>query len=273
MRLWAAKAGWNPKEAVWALIPHGVFFEDDYVFPGEIEAKVPAVLNWPPHRDEIWSQYKTVVPAAAPFVYAWNLYEKQKQKRGSLVYPQHLTTLYDHDGDLWDFAEQVKQLPRPCTWMAYWEDLRRGFAKYVPAHVTIKTCGHVQDPEFLKKTVWHMSGAEYLFSNDIGSYTLYSTLAGCKFRLLHEPPVFRLNQKGVDAGYREIFHDSPDRHPEEKRRVAELDALFRDHDWDEPITTEQRESIEWYLRTDKFKDPAGLCRDFEYCRELHEAQR
>jgi hypothetical protein len=65
-----------------------------------------------------------------------------------------------------------------------------------------------------------------------------------------------------------IFHGTEDRHPEEKRRVAEIDALFRGRSFDEPITPEQKACSDYYLRRTAFKSPEGLLADLEYVATL-----
>ena len=256
-------AGRPENESIHAVLPHGVFYEHDYVFEGERKAPVPCVLNWPEHRDEVWAKYKEVVPCAAPFLYAHAQYPHAKERRGTLVMPQHSTTLFDMEFDWWKLSDSIDDLPRPITILLYWQDVERGVDKYF-RHVT-KTCGHVQDPEFSKRLVGFLTGAEYVVSNEVGSYTQYATAAGAKFRLLHEPPRFVLNKQGHDQGYAGIFHNSEDRHPEEKRRIAEIDKLYRDRDFDEPITAEQVECADYYLRRAAFTSPEGLRADLEYC--------
>jgi hypothetical protein len=267
-------AGYPLSKSVNAIIPHGVFFEDDYVFPGEINAPVPAVLNWPMHRDGIWSQYKEVVPSAAPFLYAHALYPHAKERRGTLVMPQHTTTLLSQEFDWWAFADSLKDLPGPVRVLLYYNDVQQDVHKYF--RYPCKTCGHVNDQQFLERLVYHLTSAEYVVSNDVGSFTYYSTLAanrniegdtGAKFRIISDPPRQYLNEQGIEAGYEGIFHNSEDRHPEEKRRVAETAALFR-VPLDEPVTPEQVACSEYYLRKTAFKSPEGLRKDLEYIESL-----
>ena len=259
-------AGYPTDQPIWAVVPHGIFYEDDYVFPGEASAPVPCVLNYPSHRDGAWAATgKEVIPSAAPFLYAMEMYPHATERRGTIVMPQHLTTLYDLEGDLWEFAEACEKLPRPVTYLMYWEDLDRGFDKYFRG--VIKTCGHVQDQRFLERLVGHLTGAEYVVSNEVGSYTQYATAAGAKFRLMARPPKFVLNEMGIANGFKDVFKNSDERHPEEQARVAEIDALFRDHDFDEPITEDQRDCSDYYLRRSAFKTRPKLLADLEYCRE------
>ncbi len=265
-------AGYPLTEPVWAVIPHGIFYEDTdmaerpAIFVGEAKAPVPCVLNYPAHRDAPWAATgKEVIPAAAPFLYGLAQYPHAKERRGTVVMPQHLTTLYDLDGDLWSFSEACEGLPKPITYLLYWEDIDRGFDKFFRG--TIRTCGHVQDQLFMERLVGHLTGAEYVVSNEVGSYTQYATAAGARFRLLADPPRFVLNKRGHEAGFAGIFLNSEDRHPEEKARIAEIDAFFRDHDFDEPITADQQECSDYYLRRSAFKSREGLLADLEYCKQ------
>lgn len=261
-------ARYSLKDPVWAVIPHGVFYEDDYVFEGEAKARVPAVLNWPEHRDAVWGQHKIVVPCAAPFLYALGIYPHAKERKGTLVMPQHTTTLFDMEFDWWEFADRLEGLPKPITVLLYYNDAQQDVHRYFSRY-RVRTCGHVNDPNFLEKLVGYLTGAELVVSNEVGSYTQYATAAGARFRLLGDPPRFVLNEQGKELGFEGIFHNSEDRHPEEKRRIAEIDALYRDHDFDEPITKDQLESMKYYLRFDALKDSAGLHADLEFCRDLH----
>ena len=130
-------AGYPLNKPVQAVIPHGVFYEGEAyderfaIFPGEAKAPVPCVLNYPAHRDKPWSEFKEVVPMAAPFVYALQVYPHNPVRRGSIIMPQHSTTLYDQEFDWPLFARLCNdQIPRPRTYLAYWEDLQRGVADY-----------------------------------------------------------------------------------------------------------------------------------------------
>jgi hypothetical protein len=263
-------AGYPMHEPVWAVIPHGVFYEDDYVFEGEAKAPVPCVLNYPKHRDEVWSRYKEVVPAAAPFLYALATYPHATERKGTIVMPQHSTTLLDMEFDWHTFADSLQDLPRPITTLLYYNDVQQGVDKYFYGRAsTLKTCGHVQDQRYLEKLVGYLTGAEWVVSNDVGSYTYYATAAGAKFRLLGDSPKFYLNEQGKANGFQDIFFGSEDRHPEEKARIAEVDALFRDHDYDEPITADQRDASDYYLRRSCLKSPEGLLADLDYCKSRH----
>lgn len=266
-RMLKTYAHYPASESIWAVIPHGVFYEDDYVYIGEANAKVPAVLQWPEHRDACWGEHKVVVPCAAPFLYALEMVPHAKERRGTIVMPQHSTTLYDMEFDWWAFSDLLRDVPKPITVLLYYVDIQRGVDRYFPG-LKIRCCGHVNDPRFLANLVSYLTSAECVVSNEVGSYTYYSVAAGTPFSILGEPPRFVLNQEGIDKGFAGVFHNSEDRHPEEKRRVAEVTELFQG--WQETITPEQAACADYYLRRSAFKTPDALRADLEYCKTLHE---
>jgi len=259
-------SGYPLDKPIHAVIPHGVFYEDDHVFPGEAQAPgCSAVLNWPAHRDTVWSQYKEVVPCAAPYVYALRTYPHTRERRGTLVMPQHSTNLYDMDYDWGAFADLCRDLPRPVTVALYWNDVDRGAADYFP----FKTVcfGHVNQQAFLERQVLAMTGARHVVSNEIGSYTYYSVLSGCSFSLLHEPPMMRIN----NPEFKSVFRDWDDKHPEEQRRMTQMTELFKE--WRDEPNEAQIEAAMYYLRVDAMKDAEGLRSDLEYCEALHKERQ
>lgn len=251
-------SGYPMDRSVEAVIPHGVFYEDDYVYPGEAQAPVPCVLNWPQHRDAVWRIHKEVIPNAAPYLYALQMYPHAQERRGTLVMPQHATNLYDMDYDWSRFADTCRELPKPVTVVWYWNEIDVGDGpRYF--HQVQKCFGHVNEPEFHVRQVLAMTGAKHVVSNEVGSYSYYAVASGCSFTLIDQPPMMRIGH----PDFRSIFRDWDNKHPEEQRRMAEVTELFSE--WRDEPSQEQKECADYYLRADALWSRQELHDALEYC--------
>lgn len=251
------------RKPIKAVVAHGVFYEP-WIHPSEREAPVPAVFNWPAFRDEAWSEHKTVVPCAAPYLYALQLHEPARERRGSVFMPQHSTDAFDIDSDWWELAEIASSLPKPVTVCIYYADVRDYHAeRYFDAlGCRVVTMGHYYDPLFNARLVALLTGAERVVSNEIGSYTYYAVASGTPFYLAGRAPVYTVRDTHKDGSY----FDSDKRHPEEIRRVGEMRTLFGEAT--DEISSEQAAAANYMLRADAMKTPAGLLADLEYVEAL-----
>lgn len=267
------------EKPVKAVIPHGVFYEIDdangrfAIYPGEADSNPKWVLNWPECRDEPWSQHKGVIPSCAPFLYALAMYDWAPSRRGTLIYPQHNTDAFEMDTDWWDFLEVViNDLPehmKPVTVVLSWHDIDKQFHF---GTLKVKCLGHVNDQDFHKKQVAMMTGAKYVLSNDIGSYTYYSLMAGCAFSLVSEPPNYRLKADedlariwGNADSIKSLFFDTANKHPDETAQLDYVRSLFPAGEFFETPTPEQIAAAEYYTRADCFKGPNQLYDDLVMC--------
>jgi hypothetical protein len=257
------------------VIPHGVTF-DEHLFPGEIEAPVPAVFNYPRFRDQAWAERsnKMVIPSAAPFLYALELMRAQgwtlpEDRAGTIVFPMHSTAVVDTNTRWSRLAGELASLPgpyQPVTVCMHWQDLeRKREGEFARKGMRIVSAGHFTDQDFLFRLIHLMSGHRFAASNEVASNLFYALAAGMPYFLVGRPPsmLFVRGNEHMRDDYKINSEDS-------ERRLASIRPLFA-RPSGEPVLEPTRIQIDLaaeYLRSDQFKTPDELRGDLEYARSL-----
>jgi len=240
-----------------AVIPHGCNY-DAIVYPGESAAPLPAVLSWPPFRDEAWAQYKHVVPACAPFLYALAMVpESDKPREGTLFAPAHSTDYIDMDQDWRDLAKLCDTMEAPVTVQLYFRDIERDRAKFFErrGHKVI-SCGRLGDDMFLARVVENLQRVKVACSNEIGSHTFYSIAAGVPYHLVGDNPtrIMQTPRPGMEVLY--AWNDDALKMREYLRTQFAKPG---------PITAQQKALAFEMLGAARFKTPAQLLADLREC--------
>ena len=193
-----AYAGYDPTAPVEAVIPHGVYFDAERVADEELEAPVPAVLNYPAFRSATWeaASDKVVIPSASPFLYALALFRdafpEAPPRQGTLFFPAHSTETV---GEVVDTNALIRALGRlddellPVTVCVHAADYAKGHHRpFVEAGLKVVSAGNVWDPEFMYRWLHLLSAHAHAASNDVGGCAFYSVMADVQFSLIGDPP-------------------------------------------------------------------------------------
>lgn len=270
-------AGYPAKYPIMAVIPHGVYLNDSRLFAGELEVPLRAVLSFPEYRDSLWESTsdKTVVPSAAPFLYALALmqasgWEPPAQREGTIVAPQHSTAAIDTDTRWGKLAEELAALPErfhPITLSLHWQDLeRKRDQEFTRRGIRVVCAGHLGDQEFLFRLIHLMSQHRYAASNNVGSHMFYALAMGLPYFLVGRRPTTHITR-----GYEHLRQHFGVGDGSASERSQELRAAFAVPLADVPDepTPEQCELADYYLGASRFKSREGLLADLEYVRDLH----
>jgi hypothetical protein len=248
-------AGLPTSYSVKAVIPHGVVFDETYVWKAEARAPVPVVLCWPPYREQAYATLagKKVIPSAAPFLYVLEMLKTQLQpaRQGTIFFPHHSTHHITANMDFDRLAEALADLDaeyKPVTVCIYWRDY--GLGHHLPFEkrgLRIVSAGHMFDPDFLYRLYHLCSIHRYASANGLGSNLFYSVKAGCSYfyfdgavsRPLAEDHVRERDVSGTPAS-----------------TELALKALFSSR---EPFATAQQLSAaDYYLAADRLKSQVDL---------------
>jgi len=205
-RVLKAYAGLPLDQPLKAVIPHGVVFDESYVWPLEQQALLPAVLAYGENRERAYSRAtdKLVIRSAPPFAYAAKLLEGAPplQRAGTLFFPTHSTHHITWQADFDGMAEALLALEpkfQPVTVCVYWRDYELG--RHLPFSrrgLPVVSAGHMFDPQFLFRIVHLCRAHAYAASNVLGSYVVYSVIAGCCFFFL---PGFEARRSADEAAH------------------------------------------------------------------------
>ena len=270
-------AGYPANRPIMAVIPHGVYLNDSRLFAGELEVPLRAVLSFPEYRDALWQSTsdKTVVPSAAPFLYALRIMRESgwtmpAERRGTIVAPQHSTAAVDTDTRWGKLADELVALPdrfQPVTLCLHWQDLeRKRDQEFTRRGIRVVCAGHLGDQEFLFRLIHLMSQHRYAASNNVGSHLFYALALGLPYFLLGRRPTTHITR-----GYEHLRHEFGTGDGAGSERAQALRATFQVPLSDVPDapTAEQRALAEYYLRADRLKSSEDLLADLEYVRDLH----
>jgi len=172
-----------------AVIPHGMTFDDDFLWLAEARSPLPAVLCWMPHREQVYASRanKTVFRSAAPFLYVVQMLKDhpRPQRRGTIYFASHST---HHIVALTDFASIADELThlgeeyQPVTVCMYWRDFNLGHhMPFQERGLPIVSAGHIYDPAFLFRFYHLCSMHWYAASHNLGSHLFYAVKGGCSF--------------------------------------------------------------------------------------------
>jgi hypothetical protein len=148
-----AYAGLAPDESLKAVVPHGVVFDEGYVWEVERQAMLPAVLAYGENRESAYRRAtaKLVIRSAPPFAYAGKLLEgaPAPARAGTLFFPSHSTHRVTWHTDLDGLAEALLALEakfQPVTVCMYWRDYELG--RHLPFSrrgLPVVSAGHMFD--------------------------------------------------------------------------------------------------------------------------------
>jgi len=204
---WAAVlkeySGYPAHLPVEAVIPHGVYFDAERVAREELEAPVPAVLNYPAFRSNAWalSSDKTVIASASPFLYALSMFSERfpqpESARGTIFYPSHGTDTIAEETNIAALVHNLKALDdarQPVTICVHYSDYGRGLhLPFLDAGFDVVSAGNTRDPEFIYRWLHLLSLHRFAASNDIGGCAFFSVKAGTPFSLIGDLPKSKLN--------------------------------------------------------------------------------
>jgi hypothetical protein len=140
-----------------------------------------------------------VHPIGFSYLYAMDVFhrlyprEGERQRMGTIVFPDKSTLLMDTDFDRAAFARQLARLPeefQPVVVSIYWKDFIRGNHKvYTEAGLPVVSAGHVRDASFPLRLYDLCRRFKYACANDISSSFTLSILSGCHFFHLDTGPL------------------------------------------------------------------------------------
>lgn len=242
------------------VIPHGVNFNDHFVWSSEARIPLPAIFSFGPHRTRAYEKEsnKVVLPSASPFLYLIELLKDQPkpERKGTIIFPghssHHLTAQMDFAGiatRLAGFEDEYQ----PVTVCLYWKDyLLERHEVFRQRGFKVVSAGHMYDPYFFWRFYHLCSMHRYAAANTYSSALHYSVKAGCSFFFLES---FGYREEGEDALKEEVKDGC-----EPADILNLIKALFRD-----PIpqtTPKQMKLVDYYLGTAYLQSPEGLREQF-----------
>lgn len=198
-----------PDRPLKLVVPHGIVFNDSYVWQAEAQSSLPAVFAYSEARARAYTRYtrKVVFRSAVPFAYAARLTGAPPgQRHGTLVFPGHSTHHVTVEADFERMADALLQLEarfQPVTVCIYWRDHELGRHRpFVERGLAVVSAGHIYDPAFLFRLAHLLSVHRYAASNEVGSSLCYSVIAGCNFFML--PDIATTRTGSADAMRRDL---------------------------------------------------------------------
>lgn len=197
-------AGLPPDRSLKVVVPHGVVFNDSYLWEAERRALLPAVLAYSDERAQAYARATGKYPmrSAVPFAYVAKLLPPAPaaERRGTLFFPSHsthrITALADYAG-MADMLAAMEERYRPVTVCIYWRDYELGRQlPFLHRGLRVVSAGHIFDPDFLFRLFHLLSRHRYAASNVPGSNLLYAVIAGCSYFLV---PGFDVTHQGSNA--------------------------------------------------------------------------
>jgi hypothetical protein len=238
-----------------AIIPHGIVFDESFVWKAEVRAPVPVVFCWPPYREQAYATLagKKVILSAAPFLYVVEMLKNQPQpfRQGTIFFPHHSTHHISAEMDFERLAEELAHFAaeyQPVTVCIYWRDYNLGHhLPFERKGLRIVSAGHMFDPDFLFRFYHLCSAHRYASANGLGSNMFYSVKAGCSYFYFDGVVPRPVADKHVRE--RDVSKTPPS-------TELTLKALFSSR---QPFATaEQLSETDYYLGADYLKSPADL---------------
>jgi hypothetical protein len=207
------------------VVPHGIVFNETYVWEAERRAPLPAVLTYSDYRARAYERLTDKLPirSAVPFAYLLKLLDgvSPGARAGTLFFPSHSSHRVTAEADFSGMAEVLTDLEakyQPVTVCIYWRDYELGrHVPFLECGLRVVSAGHIFDPAFLFRLFHLCQSHYYAASNHIGSSLLYSALAGCRCFLL---PQFSMTHTGT----RESLDSDVSRGGEVQEALAEAFA-------------------------------------------------
>ncbi len=257
-------AGYPSRLPVEAVIPHGVYLDTERVAEEELEAPVPAVLNYPAMRNTTWERLsdKVVVPSASPFLYALELFRREfpgpATTDGTIFFPAHATETMHWDVDWEALVRTLTALDdehQPVTVCMHMAEYEKGFHRiFADAGFEVVSAGNPWDREFIYRWLHLLSMHRFAASNDVGGCAYYSVRAGTPFFLLGDVPKMRLDsslhfvQQQVGLFYRATSQQI-------RQTAARIRATFVD---EEGTGVTRVELTDYLLGAENLKTPEEL---------------
>ena len=269
-------SGYPASLPVEAVIPHGVYLDAERIAEEELEAPVPAVLNYPAFRSSVWEQTsdKTVIPSASPFLYALSLFRRRFPQHGdptgTIFFPAHGTETSHMEVDWAALVGDLKALDatrKPvtvCIHMAEYERDRHRI--FLDAGFDVVSAGNPWDPEFIYRWLHLLSLHRFAAGNNIGGCAYYSVKAGKPFFLVGEIPKARLDptlhymQQQVGLFYRATSKQM-------RETAAQIRKVFAE---DEDAGPTKVELVDYLLGAENFRSESELRHVLEQAAELAE---
>jgi len=174
------------------VVPHGIVFNDRYLWEGERRALLPAVLAYSGYRARAYERETAMVAmrCAVPFAYLPRLLGEAPPaaRAGTLFFPSHSSHRVTTAADFAGLAEVLVRLDerfQPVTVCIYWRDFQLGrHSPFLDRGLRVVSAGHMYDPAFLFRLYYLCQSHRYACGNHVGSSLLYAVLAGCRFFVL-----------------------------------------------------------------------------------------
>ena len=190
-------AGYPLDLPVNAIIPHGVYHDRVNVFPGEKNAPLPAVLNYPDYRAEAWAAVsdKLIVPSASPFLYALHMHreeygEGEHDLGGTLFFPAHSTSGIDKTGDwgaVMDELDALDERYKPVKVCIHWSDYNKGLhSKFIERGYKVVSAGSQHLDGFFTRILHLLGRHTYAASNDVGAAVYHPAAMGMQTLMVGE---------------------------------------------------------------------------------------
>jgi hypothetical protein len=266
-----AYAGYDPALPVEAVIPHGVYVDAERIAEEELEAAVPAVLNYPAFRSAAWERVsdKTIVPSASPFLYGLSMFRQafpeSQSGTGTIFFLAHSIDTVHLTVGRGSLVRELRALDerfQPVTVCIHMTDHAKGLHQpFVDAGFNVVSAGNVWDPEFLNRWLHLLFSHSFAASNDIGGSAYYSVAAGMPFILVGDTPdividpTTRFITENMGMFYR------PPTSTQVLETLANIRAVFAE-DGDAEL---DKEGLAAYLLgAENFKSPAEMRGVLEY---------
>lgn len=185
-------AGLAPERPLKVVVPHGIVYNENYVWDAERRAPLPAILTYSDDRARAYRRAtgKLQIRSAIPFAYLPRLLgdAAHRPRSGTLFFPAHSSHRTTAQGDDAGIAEALLRLEarfQPVTVCIYWRDYELGRHRiYLERGLNVASAGHMFDPAFLVRLYYLCRSHRYTAGTHAGSSLPYSVLAGCRwFRL------------------------------------------------------------------------------------------
>ena len=262
-------SGYPLDRPIEAIIPHGVYLNTHAMEKPERDSELPAVLNYPAFRAQVWEQEtdRIVVPSASPFLYALSMFRDRFPERpdaqGTIFYPAHTIQSQRTNARWYKVADELMALDecfQPITVCMHHIDYTKGLHKpFVQRKMRVVSAGNAADPEFIYRWLHLVSSHKYAASNDLGSAVIYAAEFGLPVHLLshivdHLPDLsvrVMVRPKGITQAQ------------ETRKKIVEL---FRTNT-DQP-SADRAEVVRYLLGAENLKTAEGLRADLEYVASL-----
>ena len=264
-------AGYPLEEPIYATFPHGMYLHDRVVSKSELDAPLPAHLNFPPFSTPTWkkaAKKKKVIPFASPFHYALKLFQCEtpvEERQGTLFLPLHSTRMVDVKFDTQAIIKELRDLPEeflPVTVCIHWQDIEYGLDKiFRDAGFDIVCAGHLTDCNYLFRWLHLATRHKMVCHSGIGSALFYSIIADIPFWLTKENSTIHLKES-----FKPFNKDTPKFSKSSLQKQDKLREVFS-----EPtgvITEAQREIVSYFMHSELVKSPKGLLKQLNELKKM-----